>query len=278
MGNPVFCHWCHREVPAQEVRHIQGRNIDVCLDCADDKYSECSVCHDYVARNDLVYCASENDEVCIWCLSEKYLLCPHCSEFIPTEQAVKFHDHWLCPKCRKEYFKSCALCRRQVESDELTNVRSHGGSYIDVCPNCLEHSFFTCVECEYITPKQDAKEYAGKLYCKSCFDCNFTKCQICSKVIPNDDIQTVYTNDKRIELCKKCADLYGDCSSCYKTLHKSKLYVVQKGVMLCAECLQQHQEYQKYLKSEKIKNGLGMLVAGVALAALLPTGKSDRKY
>ena len=160
------CGRCHRIVQGK-LHYIQGRDIYVCQDCADEAYCKCSLCGGYFVEGDVDY-PEAGKTVCIWCANKHYIICSCCHEFLREDKAVKFHGQLMCRSCREEYFSRCDCCHQKFESDALFDATKKNGKSVEVCLSCLHENFRRCTLCkEWVSPAKSCI-LGGKVYCNDC--------------------------------------------------------------------------------------------------------------
>ncbi len=237
------CHRCHKNFSPDELKFIRGKDIYVCGDCAEEKFTQCDICHEYFSDKDLLY-FDEGKSICVWCVSEDHVPCPHCGSFIPEAEAVNFHGHFMCADCKKSYFKKCGICKQQFESDDGEEVKRNN-RYIKICPECLQGQYVRCENCSEYVSKTAAHEHNGKFYCPD------------------------------------CVDKYDDCAGCYNTFPKDQLYALN-GDNYCQSCLQKIVAQMEERERRQALLNLGAvavgLFAGTKLANWLSGNSASSGY
>ncbi len=254
------CHRCHKEFSPDELKFIRGKDIYVCGDCAEEKFTQCDVCHKHFSDKDLVY-TNNSKSVCVWCVSEKYVLCPHCGSFIPEAKAVNFHGHYMCADCKKEYFEKCGICKKQFEADDGEEVKRNN-RYIKICPECLQRQYVCCESCSEYISKTATHEHDGKFYCPGCFKDDFVKCQSCGKTVLYNVAECLTVCGRDLKVCPDCVNKYDDCAGYYNTLPKEQLYALN-GDNYCRSCLQKVMSQMEELERRQALLNLGAAAVGL---------------
>ena len=242
------CGRCHRIIEG-EMRFIQGCDIHVCPDCADEAYEKCQCCGGYLAGEDMVY--PEDEAMCIWCASERYLICPHCREYMKKDEAVEFHGHLMCENCRDAYFSQCDCCHERFETTELMDAENADGESVNVCPSCLRKKFLRCTDCGSLVEAYHMFE--GKAYCNDCCE----KCWHCGKPTPSDELENINTADGCHDVCPACYALFDQCAVCGNECPKEKLHEINDE-LYCEDCLP---KYIAQLKGEERAQAMRQLDA-----------------
>lgn len=87
------------ESKCDELIEVNGAYEQVCSECIELYYVECSHCHNQV---DLDAMSNEVDDVCNQCVEDYYCQCPSCNIWFNVELDEGFtEDNNLCAKCRE---------------------------------------------------------------------------------------------------------------------------------------------------------------------------------
>lgn len=273
------CHRCHKNFSLDELKFIRGKDIYVCGDCAEEKFTQCDICHEYFSDRDLIY-TDDNKSVCVWCISKKYVLCPHCGSFLSEYKAINFHGHFMCADCQKEYFEKCGICGKMVEADDLEEVQRNNG-YDNVCQECLNDQYIRCEDCEERISKTVAHEHNGKFYCTVCYKEAFVKCPSCGKMVLYDDTEMITVQGKDLDVCPDCIDKYEECAECGNAFPNEQLYDLDCD-SYCKLCLQKIVAQMDAVERRQALLNLGAvavgLFAGAKLADWLSGSSASSEY
>ncbi len=274
-----FCHRCRRKLNAKNKIQIGYKDFYVCEECAEEKYSKCEICHRHVCEQDLVFAGSKS--VCISCLCEKYVLCPHCETFIKAANAVDFHGHLMCKKCKTDYFDVCDGCNRNVEKEELEEVRLNRKT-LSLCPDCLNGKYILCDDCREWKPAETACHWNGHVYCERCAGFHCKLCDSCKKLVAENKIENLTVKGRSLEVCPDCLrKKYCECDTCHETFPKNEIYTIGSE-HYCAKCLREAASGWDEERRREALHTLGAVVLGLwagrkAYEALCPSPNSDDK-
>ncbi|HPE08120.1 MAG TPA: amidoligase family protein [Saprospiraceae bacterium] len=122
------------EISKLHIAHVEGQNIFMCEECADEKIVLCSLCHHPTRKNIAFYSVPDERYICQHCwYNGNMASCPTCRRIVPSTELIhgdmdvccvhcvdttKYHqcticgntyhvelpdDHMMCPICAREY-------------------------------------------------------------------------------------------------------------------------------------------------------------------------------
>ena len=98
----LFCHFCGRELTADEVCEYDG--VQMCRDCLDERTVVCECCGDRIWCEDDY--GDDNIYLCESCRDDSYTRCDNCNTLINNDDA--YYDDDDTPYCRSCYHNCCS--------------------------------------------------------------------------------------------------------------------------------------------------------------------------
>jgi len=110
-------------------------DTDVCQECYDKYYSECSRCGNKHLTNHLE--EIDGEKICRYCLANTHRKCSLCNEYHLIEESTHIGSLWFCNVC-KDMVYACSRCGRLVfAKDNDSRIEWEGMEICSICHSSM---------------------------------------------------------------------------------------------------------------------------------------------
>ena len=137
--------------------------------------------------------------------------------------------------------KLCSCCEEYCDEDATW----YDVDDREVCANCFDRHYFTCVDCDENYSDDCAMSGPDdETYCDGCYEQRFTCCDRCSEPVDREDIYEAFAERKTnndlnvrysVECCQGCFDELQECHSCNEMI-TTDIKETEEGDNICNKC------------------------------------------
>lgn len=139
--NGVLCEQCGESVCEDEQR--QNDNGDAyCVDCFNELYSFCEHCSEYYIADEVVHIEDKDIYVCDYCATNNFYQCEECGQYFSEITHIEDKNFDVCEGCMDDY-SFCEDCG--TFNKDMTYIKSEDEYVCD--ENCVSN-YYQCKKCD----------------------------------------------------------------------------------------------------------------------------------
>ena len=158
--------------------------------------------------------------------------CCSCGETFKDYQLTQIADELLCQDCLEESYFQCIDCEEWHDKDDTYTVYEEGVAYI-VCEDCMHANYIMCEDCEQMHHRNDVlSTHDDRVICNDCFADNYFLCDDCEEIYQYRNCISISSTS----YCIDCAGEHGNtCEGCGEWFYHDDLRMSDKQELLhCA--------------------------------------------